>query len=99
MWSDPIFINNLIVPIAGMLTGIVLGLPIVKAAVRYFEHKHGMRSAGADKLEPAVKEILDRLDLIEERLEGRLSEVEERVDFTERVLTQHRERSALPGSE
>lgn len=99
MWSDPIFINNLVIPIAGMLTGIVLGLPVIKALVRVFEHKVGMRVPGEDQIGPAMHEVRDQLSAFEERIDHRLSDIEERIDFTERVLTQYRDRSALPGSD
>lgn len=41
--------------------------------------------------DPAVYEELDRM-------RGELSELQERVDFTERLLAQSREREGLPGA-
>jgi hypothetical protein len=46
-------------------------------------------SAGQD---PAVYDELDRL-------RGEMAELQERVDFTERLLARNREREALPGPE
>ena len=99
MWSDPMFINNLIIPIAGMLTGIVLGLPVINAVVGIIEHKVGMRASGEDQIAPAMHEVRDQLSAFEERIDHRLTDIEERIDFTERVLTQHRDRSALLGDQ
>ena len=96
MWQDPIFVNNLVIPLAGMVTGIILGYPVVKAVVRVFENKVGRRGSGQDNPAPAMTEIRDRLDALEDRVEHRLDDVEERVEFAERLLTKHRDQSALP---
>ncbi|MEE8134792.1 MAG: hypothetical protein V3T56_07025 [Gemmatimonadales bacterium] len=97
MWQDPIFVTGLVIPLAGMATGIILGYPVVKAVVRAFENRAGRRGSGEDKLEPAMTELRERLDALEDRVDHRLAEVEERMDFAERLLTKHRDQSALPG--
>lgn len=99
MWQDPIFVTNLVIPLAGMVTGIILGYPVVKAVVRAFENRAGRRGSSEDKVGPAMTEMRERLDALEDRVDQRLAEVEERVDFAERLLTTHRDKSALPGGE
>ncbi len=91
MW-EPVFVTNLVIPLAGMATGIILGYPVVKAVVRAFENRSGRRG-------PAMTEIGERLDGLEDRVDHRLAELEERVDFAERLLTKHRDQSALPGGQ
>jgi hypothetical protein len=91
MW-EPVFVTNLVIPLAGMATGIILGYPVVKAVVRAFENRAGRRGL-------AMTEIGERLDALEDRVDHRLAELEERVDFAERLLTKHRDESALPGGQ
>ena len=77
------------------VTSCVLGLPIVKAVVRRFERKGGGALAGGDEmLRMEVGELRARLDAMEQ-VDYRLTDVEERLDFTERVLTQ-RKHDQLP---
>jgi hypothetical protein len=51
-----------------------------------------IRGRVAGEADPAVYEEL-------ERMRGQLAELEERVDFNERLLVKSREREALPGAE
>jgi hypothetical protein len=68
--------------------------PLMRAVARRLEGK----PAGPD---PAVRTELDqlrhRVDEIEV-LHGRMLELEERVDFAERLLAQRREAERLPGA-
>jgi hypothetical protein len=78
----------------GGLTGIVS--IIVRGALRLQDQKLRARSEG---LGPSVQAELDdlRAQLAEQQdLRQRLSELEERVDFAERVLASQRERVQLP---
>jgi len=72
----------------------VVLFPLMRALGRRLEG----RPAGPD---PAVRNELDqlrhRMDEIE-MLQGRILELEERVDFTERLLAQRREAERLPGA-
>ena len=82
--------------IMSAVTACVLGYPIVKAVVGRIEHKGAGRLAGGDEmLRVEVDELRSRVEVLEQS-EHRLTEVEERLDFTERVLTQ-KTREGLPG--
>lgn len=82
-----------LVVIASTITACVLGLPIVKAMVRRIERKG---PAGGDEyLRADMEELRARLDAME-HVEHRLTDVEERLDFTERVLT-YKKHEELPG--
>ncbi len=85
-----------LVVIMSAVTACVLGYPLVKAVVSRIERKGpGRLAAGDDGLRAEVEELRARLDAIEQ-VEHRLTDVEERLDFTERVLTHHRQ-ERLPG--
>jgi hypothetical protein len=78
----------------GGLTGIVA--IIARAVLRYQDrHLSGPRTG----LDPSVRAELEdvRAQLADQHeLRQRLSELEERVDFAERMLSQQRERGRLP---
>jgi hypothetical protein len=58
----------------------------------------GERIAGRHDDVAAAPEI-DQLRSELDEIRYRLTDMEERLDFTERVLTQERDRGALPGAE
>ncbi|MBI2615544.1 MAG: hypothetical protein HYW52_07725 [Gemmatimonadetes bacterium] len=77
----------------GMITGLILS--VVRTVGRYLERKHPA-SALAD-LRAAVDAL--RLELAEQQdARQRLMDLEERVDFAERLLARERDR-ALPKGE
>ena len=94
----------IVVPIFGMLTGMVLvGLvvigPIGRAIGRVILHLFGVDRAAAL---PAgdVADLRAQLDEQGERLESQqrqIGEMAERLDFAERLLAQAREKSLPPG--
>lgn len=57
----------------------------------------GERIAGR-KVDGDVLAETEALHADMDELRHRLSEVEERLDFTERLLAQHKDRNALPGA-
>ncbi len=89
---------DILVPIAGMATGLLLLLPIVRSIVRITEKKLG-GGTESDKL----ADMRDELRAVQDRLErvecgdDRIAELEERLDFTERMLAQQQRRQVDPG--
>jgi len=83
---------DVLVPIAGMLTGtmvvVTLGWTVRHWVDRHYESRRA--AAGAVGADEAAR-LADRLSTVEDELSNRLLELEERVDFTERVLAQGRE--------
>ena len=73
---------DFLVPIAGMLTGVILLFPVVRAAVRVAEKKISGRTESQELLT-----LRDELQLVQERLDGvqyvddRIAELEERLDL------------------
>jgi hypothetical protein len=95
---DPGYVVFLI-PFAGIAALVALGLPLVRGVVRYLERK-GAGAGGfeAEALHSEVDDLRARLELVENTT-GRLTELEERLDFAERLLTQQRARAELPAGE
>jgi hypothetical protein len=94
---DPGFVVFLI-PFAGIAALVALGLPLVRGVVRYLERKGAGGGLEAEALRSEVDELRARLELVENST-GRLTELEERLDFAERLLTQQRARAGLPAGE
>lgn len=92
-------LENIIVPIAGMATGLLLFLPIIRAAVRVTEKKLAGKVEGDEviAIRDEIGSIQDRLERLEYR-DDRIAELEERLDFAERLLAQKREAPRVEGS-
>jgi hypothetical protein len=85
-----------LIPVFGMVTGIITtGLffwgvvqlargPVGQALARRIQGRHGV--ADAD-LQADMLAVRDQLDFMQQQL----SETQERLDFTERLLAQHRQ--------
>ncbi|HEU5171543.1 MAG TPA: hypothetical protein VFU46_13435 [Gemmatimonadales bacterium] len=67
-------------------------LPIAVAAIVVAKLLRRRRDAPVDALEAQNRELRDELDV----LRRELAETQERLDFTERVLTQQSRRDPLP---
>ena len=87
-------LEDILIPLAGMATGIILGLPLIRAFVRLLERK--TQGGDVTKLEREVEELRSRVETAED-IRDRLLDLEERVDFAERVLTQAKEQQQLGG--
>ena len=96
---DPNLIIGQIVPIFGMLTGVVitgfiaLG-PVGRAIGDVIRHIFGAGKRDAALPSAEADEILGRLDTIQHGL----SELAERQDFAERIMAQQR-KERLPGGD
>lgn len=90
--------EGLLIPLAGMAMVITLGMPLVIAFVRHLD-RHSKRklesTADYDQVRDELRAIHDRLDVLEHG-DARLTELEERVDFAERMLAQ-REQPKIEG--
>jgi len=91
--------EDVIVPIFGMLTGIVIvGMVVMGPAGRAVGNAITYWLAGGRKAQGALPSA--ELDEVHERLDAQqqqLSELAERQDFTERLLAQGRDKGALAG--
>lgn len=96
---DPRFIV-LLIPLAGIAALVVVALPLVRGVVRYLERKGAGTVGGreAEALRSEVDELRARLEQVEDTT-LRLTELEERLDFAERLLTRQRAGGELPAGE
>lgn len=96
---DPNLIIQQIVPIIGMLTGVVISGfvvlgPVGRAIGDVIRHLFGARSKDAPALGSGdMDELVSRLDAIHQQI----GEIAERQDFTDRMLAQIRKDRALSG--
>ena len=90
--------EHVLIPIAGMATAVVLLLPVVLAGVRHFERKAraGSNERELETLREDFRVLQDRLDAVDQGSD-RIAELEERLDFTERMLARQREAPQLRG--
>lgn len=96
---DPNILIPQIIPIFGMLTGIVitgfvvLG-PVGRAIGDVVRHIFGAQKRGAGLSSGDLDEVREQLD----RVGHQLAELAERQDFAERMLAQVRRERSLPGA-
>jgi len=78
---------DFLVPIAGMATGLILLLPVVRAGVRVAEKKITGKTDSEElmMLRDETRIVQERLDRVEYG-DDRIAELEERLDFAERLL-------------
>lgn len=83
--------------IAGMLLAVMtlLGKVIIPIAQAYARRLEG--SAGSSRNPMELADLEARVHELEIR-ESRVAELEERLDFTERMLSQQRDPARLPGA-
>jgi hypothetical protein len=89
---------DFLVPIAAMVTGLILLVPVVRAVVRVAERKISGKSDGEElmMLRDELRIVQERLDRVEYG-DDRIAELEERLDFAERLLAQQRELPRVKG--
>lgn len=80
---DLILIDRLIIPLAGMATGVILGTALFRTLRYYIDRRSS--GAGGEEMRQELAELRERLDQLEHRAD-RVDELEERLDFAERLL-------------
>jgi hypothetical protein len=91
---DFLFWNEVVIPLAGMATVLLISLSVVKAVARHLERRHESGvTAGAAAGGPELDRLRSEVGLLRTQVES----LEERVDFAERLLTQERNRKQLEG--
>lgn len=92
---DWLWIQEIVFPLIGMAMGAGVLFGIYRTANRLIDRKQERDVVKGGASSADVERLRARLETLEE-LSYRLHDLEERVDFTERVLTQQRERDRLP---
>ncbi len=95
---DFVWIQEVVFPILGMGIAVLFMFGLYRTANRWLDRRHERAvggSGGASRDE--IERLTSRIEVLEESTQ-RMQELEERMDFTERVLTQQKERDRLaPG--
>ena len=94
---DWIWIERVVFPIIGMGMGAMVLFGVYRTFNRMLERRHerqlaAMRGQGGGD----VAHLAERLDHLEDQV-ARLGELEERIDFAERLLAREREAERLKG--
>lgn len=87
---DPNSLVNLLVPLAGMATGAVIVVTLGRL-IRHWVDRHYDRTSGGEHVKGEIERLRGEVRALGD-LEDRMVELEERVDFTERLLAQQRAR-------
>jgi hypothetical protein len=98
--DDPVWIENVVFPLVMMGMTTLAGVGVYRIVVRWIDRKHERQLLEAQQGVGGAD--VARLQARVEALEGvaeRVQELEERVDFAERLLTQQRERNVLPSGD
>jgi hypothetical protein len=97
---DWLWIQNVVFPLVGMGMGVLFMFGAYRVTMRWIDRRHERlmleRGAGAGSAD--LRQLQARVDLLED-VAVRVQDLEERLDFTERVLAQQRERGRLPAGE
>lgn len=90
MSSDIVFFQNVILPLLGIATGLVsIGLGY-RLLARWQQHRHELKLAERGETDgPVVRDLAGRVEMLEAQA-LRVQELEERLDFAERLLAQGR---------
>lgn len=94
---DWIWIQNVIFPVLGMGMGVLFMFGAYRIATRFIDRRHErlMLEQGGGGGSGELRELRTRVEQLED-VAARVQDLEERLDFTERVLAQQRERGQLP---
>jgi len=95
MLADWIWVQNVIFPLVGMGMGGLVLFGIYRTVNRALDRRHEARQmAGGGALTAEVRRLEDRVATLEEQNQ-RVQELEERLDFAERILAKQGQRPLL----
>jgi hypothetical protein len=92
-----LWIENVVFPLVGMGMGVLFMFGVYRVVTRWIDRRHErlMAERTGDAGTGEVQQLRARVEALEDSV-GRVQELEERLDFAERVLAQQRERGRLP---
>ena len=80
-----------LVPLAGMATGVIISIGFFKTVRHFIDRK--MTSGTDHELQAEISDLHARIEALE-RDQSRVEELEDRLEFTERLLARGRESGA-----
>jgi len=95
MLADWIWVQNVIFPLVGMGMGGLVLFGIYRTVNRALDRRHEARqTVGGGEMTVEVRRLEDRVAALEEQSQ-RVQELEERLDFAERILAKQGQRPLL----
>ena len=89
-----VWIQEVIFPLLGMGMGSFVLYGIYRTVNRALDRRHETEIAGGGGVAQAVQQLEDRVGHLEDQV-ARVQELEERLDFAERMLAKHGQRPLL----
>ena len=89
-----IWIQEVIFPLLGMGMGSFVLYGIYRTVNRMLDRRHEAEIAGGGGVAQEVRQLEDRVGQLEDQV-ARVQELEERLDFAERMLAKHGQRPLL----
>lgn len=83
-----LWIQEVVFPLIGFAMGGFVLYGVYLTVNRALDRRHAARMGGDGPLADEVRRLEDRVALLEEHA-GRVQEIEERLDFAERMLAKH----------
>jgi len=95
MFADWVWVQNVIFPLIGMGMGGFVLYGVYRTVNRALDRRHEARQlAGGGAVTVEVRRLEDRVAALEEQAQ-RVQELEERLDFAERILAKQGQRPLL----
>jgi hypothetical protein len=97
MLHDWVWVQNVVFPLIGMGIGTLVLVGVYRTVNRFLDRRHEMRLGAAEtEVGEELRRLRERLDQLEARA-YRWDELEERLDFAERMLAQHAQHPLIEG--
>jgi flagellar biosynthesis/type III secretory pathway M-ring protein FliF/YscJ len=96
--ADFVWFQNVVIPVLGMGMGAFVLFGAYRTVNRYLDRRHEQQLAAAagGHSGPDLEDLRSRVELLEDSVD-RVQELEERLDFTERMLAQQQRQQLDPG--
>jgi len=97
--ADFVWFQNVVLPVLGMGMGAFVLFGAYRTINRHLDRRHErqMAASGRGDIGPQLEDLRSRVELLEDSVE-RVQELEERLDFTERMLAQQQRQQIDAGS-
>jgi hypothetical protein len=97
VFSDWVWVQNVVFPILGMGMGTLFLIGAYRIVNRFLDRRHEARlGAGGPAVADELRRLQQRLEQLEDKA-YRWDELEERLEFAERMLAHHAQRPMIEG--
>ena len=97
--ADFVWFQNVVIPVLGMGMGAFVMFGAYRTVNRHLDRRHEqqMAASAGGLTPPELEDLRGRVEFLEDAAD-RVQELEERLDFTERMLAQQQRQQLDPGS-